>query len=224
MLEERGAVVIHVPLISIEEPADGGVRLQSELDALDRYDWLVVTSVAGADRVAEAAATARVRLAAVGTSTAERLATVAGREVDLVPSPQRADALADALVELAGDDTWRVLVAQGDLADGTLAARLRTAGHHVTDVVAYRTVARRPELQHRADIVDADALTLASGSAARSWVEAFGAAAPAVVVAIGPATARVAGEIGLKISSVAADHSLEGLVTALEQQLGRLDS
>jgi len=222
MLEDRGAVVIHVPLITIEEPADGGERLQSELDALDRYDWLVVTSVAGADRVAEAAATGRVRLAAVGVSTADRLATVTGREVDLVPSPQRAEALADELIDLAGDDTWRILVAQGDLADGALTGRLRTAGHQVTDVVAYRTVARRPELQGRADIVDADALALASGSAARSWVEAFGTDAPAVVVAIGPTTARVAGEIGLKVSSVAADHSLEGLVTALEHQLSRL--
>ena len=224
MLEQRGALVIHVPLIAIEEPLDGGEQLASELDEIDRYDWLVVTSPAGAERVAVAAESGRVRLAAVGTSTADTLARGAGRDVDLVPSRQRADALADELIRLAGPDTWRVLVAQGDLADGTLVDRLRTAGHQVTDVVAYRTVARRPEVRGLVDVGDADALALASGSAARSWVDAFGVRAPQVVVAIGPTTARVAAEIGLKISSVAADHSLEGLVVELEHQFSRLGS
>jgi len=42
-----------------------------------------------------------------------------------------------------------------------------------------------------------------------------------VVVAIGPQTAAAATQAGLKVSVVAADHSLSGMVKALESQLSR---
>lgn len=217
LLAARGADVVHVPLIRIADASDHGSSLRRELDVLGRYDWLVVTSVPGAERVGSAAQGGRVRLAAVGTATARVLADRAGRPVDLVPPVQRAEALAEALIEEAGPDARRVLVAQGDLSDDTLVEMLGAAGHHVTAVEAYRTVLRRPAPE---EVAGVDALALASGSAARAWVEAVGVGAPPVVVAIGPTTARVAEEVGLKITAVAADHSLEGLVTELEQQLG----
>jgi uroporphyrinogen-III synthase len=50
------------------------------------------------------------------------------------------------------------------------------------------------------------------------WVVAFGAVAPPEVVAIGPQTAAAAERAGLKVSSIAADHSLAGLVEALEER------
>jgi uroporphyrinogen-III synthase len=217
MLAARGAEVVHVPLVRIADASDGGASLRRELDALDGYDWLVVTSVPGAERVGDAAQGGRVRLAAVGSATARVLAELAGRPVDLVPPIQRASALAQSLIEVAGHEPRRVLVAQGDLADDTLVRALAAAGHHVTAVEAYRTLLLRPT---PAQVADADALALASGSAARAWVEAVGVGAPPVVVAIGPTTADVARELGLKVTGVAADHSLEGLVTELERHLG----
>ena len=217
LLAARGAEAVHVPLIRIATASDGGTSLRRELDALEHYDWLVVTSVPGAERVGRAAQGGRVRLAAVGTATARVLADLAGRPVDLVPPIQRATSLAETLIEAAGPDPRRVLVAQGDLADDTLVGLLAAAGHQVTAVEAYRTVLRRPDPD---EVADADALALASGSAARAWVEALGVGGPPVVVAIGPTTEGVARELGLKVTSVAADHSLEGLVTELEQQLG----
>ena len=65
---------------------------------------------------------------------------------------------------------------------------------------------------------DIDALVLASGSAATSWVAALGTEAPPIVVVIGPTTAKVARELGLKVTAVATDHSLTGLVEAVERQ------
>jgi uroporphyrinogen-III synthase len=64
-------------------------------------------------------------------------------------------------------------------------------------------------------VAGADALLLASGSAAQAWVDAMGPAGPPIVVAIGPMTAAVADRLGLKVSGVAADHSLDGLVAEL---------
>jgi uroporphyrinogen-III synthase len=213
LLAERGADVVHVPLIRITEPTDRGAALRAHLDRLDGFDWLVVTSVPGAERVGAAAATATVRLAAVGRSTADRLSTLAGRPVDVVPERQTAHDLAVALLATAAPGA-RILLAQADRADDGLAAALRDGGAAVTVCEAYRTELVRP----RPGLVDdADALLLASGSAARAWVAAVGTWTPHLVVAIGPSTAAVAREVGLAVSGVAAEHSLEGLVAETER-------
>jgi uroporphyrinogen-III synthase len=217
MLAERGATVMHVPLIEVVEPDDGGRALRAALAELDLHDWLIVTSPAGAERAGRAARSAPgVRLAAVGTATARVLASEAGRDVDLVPAVQRADALVAAF--LARSPTpQRVLVAQADIAAPTLVDSLRRADHHVTVVTAYRTVAKQPVANALAGV---DAVLFASGSAVESWCAAFGAVGPPLVVAIGPSTAAVADRLGLKVSAVSADHSLDGLVTELERLRG----
>jgi uroporphyrinogen-III synthase len=213
MLETRGASVIHAPLIRVAEPADGGAALRAELRSLERYDWVVVTSVPGAERVGHAAASTSIGLAAVGASTATRLADLVGRPVDVVPERQTAGALADALVSRAAQGA-RVLLAQADRAGPALADALLAAGVDVTVREAYRTelVAPPPGV---AD--DADVLLLASGSAARGWAAAIGTATPPLVVAIGPSTADVARDVGLDVSAIASDHSVEGLVEATER-------
>jgi uroporphyrinogen-III synthase len=219
LLEARGATVVHVPLIEVLEPDDGGAALHRELERLDDVDWLVVTSAPGAERVAAAAAASpAVRLAVVGTATARVLEAASGRAVDLVPSVQRAASLADELVQRGGPAPQRILVAQADRADSELVDRLSAAGHRVTSVVAYRTrlVAPNP-----AAIDGADALLLASGSAAQAWFDTLGGSSPPIVIAIGPTTAAVAEKLGLKITGTATDHSLDGLVTELERILTR---
>ena len=215
MLTARGATVVHVPLIEVQEPADGGERFRRELAGLGDFDWLVVTSVPGAERAGRAAADARTTLlAAVGSATARVLADLAGRPVDVLPAVQRAGALADALIERCRGVRSRMFVAQADRAERTLVDRLTEAGHDVTACVAYRTILLRPDVS---TVADADALVLASGSSAEAWVGAFGTQTPPVVVAIGPTTAAAAEKFGLKISSVATDSSLAGLLTELER-------
>ncbi len=214
LLSERGATVVHVPLIAVTDPIDGGDALRAALSELTDFDWLVVTSAAGSERVADAAAAAPgVQLAAVGTATARVLELGAGRPVDLQPSSQRAEALLAAFIEQVSSPQ-RVLLAQADLAAPTLADGLRAAGHEVAVVTAYRTIAVEAD---RAVVADADAVLFASGSAVESWCRCFGTEAPPIVVAIGPTTTAAADRLGLKVSGVAADHSLDGLVTELER-------
>jgi uroporphyrinogen-III synthase len=221
MLAARGATVVHVPLIEVVDPVDGGTAVRNLLSRLDAFDWLIVTSPAGAERAGPAASAASgVRLAAVGTATARVLAFESGRSVDLVPSVQRAEALAEEFAAHV-QSRQRVLIAQGDLAAPTLVDALRCAGHEVTSVTAYRT---RP-ISPAADALEgADAVLFASGSAVESWCRAFGPRSLALMVAIGPTTAEVAARLGLKLSAVAADHSLEGLVTELERLRSRADA
>ena len=216
MLGDRGADVVHVPLIETTDPDDGGAALDVALGNLADHDWLIVTSAVGAERVGAAAKQhPGVALAAVGTTTASVLADLAWRPIDVVPDRQIAIELAAALNVRLRQEHVRILLAQADRAPDTLADLLRAAGHDVTVVTAYSTRLRVPEPGQLDDI---DALVLASGSAAASWVAALGTDAPPVVVAIGPTTAQVAQELGLKVSAIAAEHSLAGLVDALESQ------
>jgi uroporphyrinogen-III synthase len=215
LLAAAGATVVHVPLIEIVEPADGGTALHDALARLASFDWLVVTSRHGAARVGDEAAAIAVRTAAVGTATARELARRTGRAVALVPTEQRADALVHAFPP----GPWRVLVAQADRAEPSLVDGLRARGCDVEAVVAYDTRTRAPRADERAAALAADAVAFASGSAAVAWAQAIGTETPPVVCAIGPTTAAAAEQAGLKVTAVAADHSVPGLVELVTRLL-----
>jgi uroporphyrinogen-III synthase len=214
LLDVQGAEVLHVPLIEVvdADPTALAEAWKSE------PDWVIVTSAAGADRVAANVATRPgISLAAVGTATAAWLEQRCGRPVDLVPDRQLASALVEEFVARI-DQPRRVLVAQADRAESTLVDGLRAAGHEVEAVVAYRTLLRRPIADDLAAIARADAVVFTSGSAASGWadvVEDPAAALPPIVVAIGPTTSAAAAKSGLKISHVAADHSIAGVIDEL---------
>jgi uroporphyrinogen-III synthase len=100
------------------------------------------------------------------------------------------------------------------MADG-----LSALGWQVTVVAPYRTTSTRPSAGVQLAALAADAVLFASGSAARAWVNVFGPSTPPIVVTMGPRTAAAARGFGLKVSAVATDHSLQGLVDALERLL-----
>lgn len=211
-LASLGADVINVPLIAIETPLDGGAALRGALASVAEFDWVVVTSRHGAMRVGPAlAAHPDVRLAAVGAATAEVLARLAGRAVDVVPERQTATDLAEAFAGGAGN----VLLAQADRADPTLSERLTGHGFRIETVTAYRTVLRTPTERERTAALESDAVAFASGSAAESWAETIGPSTPPVVAAIGPVTEAAAKRYGLKVTHVATDHHVEGLVAVM---------
>ena len=213
-----GAEVVHVPLIETAEPADGGAALGAALADIDRYDWVIVTSPNGAERVGASLRAARCRVAAVGTRTAAVVAGLAARSPDVVPPRQTAADLVAAMPRPAGAE--RILLAQADRAAPTASVGLAGLGYRVDAVTAYRTVLRHPTPAERAAMLAADAVVFASGSAVEAWAAAIGVETPPVVAAIGPATAAVADRCGVKVTAVATDHSIDGLVTAVVHVLG----
>lgn len=218
LLAEHGAVPIIVPLIEIvAEPA--GVAELAELRPAD-FDWLVVTSPNGAAAYARVHSTAPPQVAAVGATTAATLAA-AGIDVTLVPARQSAASLLAELPHHPG----RVLVVQAVDAEPTLVVGLGESGAVVTATAPYRSRPTPPGPGspggQGAAPPTGDAVVFASGSAARAWVSAFGTSTPPVVVAIGPRTRAAAEAVGLKVGLVAADHSLPGVVAALEDHFSR---
>lgn len=207
LLEARGAIPLVVPLIEIVD-TDAPESLEAALTTIDSFDWAIVTSPNAANRVADAVrATSHVRIAAIGSATADLLP-----RVDLVPDRQSAA----GLLEEFPDGTGRVLVLQAAAGAPTLATGLAAKGWEVHRVHTHSSRPVRPTARQQIAVLRAAAVLLTSGSQARSWVDVFGDAAPPVVGAIGPQTAEDAARAGLKVSFVAADHSLVGLVDALQ--------
>jgi len=183
-LEALGHDVLHQPLVRTEpvgqEPVD-----------VSGYDWIVVTSVTGAQELRRRMRGRPRRVAAIGAATAEALGGA-----DLVPVVSSQEGLLAELPRPAGS----VLFAG---AEG--ARRLLVDELDADFVPLYRTLELRPELPV------ADVAVVQSASAARA-LGAIGAAIPAI--SIGPQTTRAADAAGVRIVAEARTHDVEGLVEA----------
>jgi uroporphyrinogen III methyltransferase/synthase len=234
-LAARGARAILAPTIAIRPP-DDLLAAHRAIDELSSYDWLVFTSAnavdAFFDRLHSLDADARylggIRLAAIGTKTAERLAGN-GLRTDIVPAAFVGEEIARALIEAArlGD---RVLIYCAQGARDVLPTMLANAGLKPTVVAAYRTVTLN-DPAYAAKALQADALTFTSASTVRGFVELLGgdvraleAARGRVVACIGPVTAQAARDAGLQVDVIADTFTADGLADALEAHFARTAS
>jgi uroporphyrinogen-III synthase len=209
LLEAAGAQVVPMPLIeTVDELDDDAVR--AALAPLTATDWVVVSSMHAARRVTVALDGSRAQIAAVGATTA----SVLGR-VDLVAPQQSAAGLVTRFPS-APAAGGRVVVAQAVDGAPTLGDGLRSLGWDVTRIHTHATRSLVPDGRMRLAALAAEAVVFTSGSQARAWAEVFGSSAPPLVVAIGPQTAQDTERAGLKVDLVAADHSLPGIVRALQ--------
>lgn len=229
-LERLGAEVLYVPVIEIADPPswdelDWSIRKLGE----GFYTWVVFSSTNAVDkffdRVAAAERDARVfgrtRVAAVGAVTAERLERY-GLRADLVPSQHTGAALAEEL----GRGTGRVLIPRVAGAPETLTKQISSNGWKVEAVVAYANIPTEQTDEGR-EVRSGkfDAVTFASGSAARGFAAMVGApddlglsqgdSGPKVVACIGPSTADAALELGFRVDVMPEDHTARGLALAL---------
>jgi uroporphyrinogen-III synthase len=211
-LEALGAEASVVPLITIEPVAEDG-ELARLVEGGD-HEWIVFTSANAVRAAGPNLPRVRARLAAVGPATAGALREL-GLEPAFVPDRFAALEIAAGLEPLEGT---RVLLPQSEIAEPLLADELRRRGAIVDAVDAYRTVERRPTGEELASLALADAILLASGSAARS-LAALGGAGDAIVVCIGPTTAEAARNAGLEVV-VAEEATGQGMIQALVSRLG----
>ena len=229
LLRERGAEPLEVPAIEIRQLAD-----PAELDRAVRrlaaggYQWVVLTSVNGVGAVRgrvealglDAVALGGARVAAVGPATRAALADW-GVRPDLVPAVATTAALGQAFPPGAGD----VLLARADLANPELAGILAGKGWRPHEVVAYHTVpaaAMDAGARRRLDAGEVDWVAFTASSTVEGFLRAYGGPPPAPVrvAAIGPVTAAAARAAGMRVAAAATDHTIPGLVTAIEQAQG----
>jgi uroporphyrinogen III methyltransferase/synthase len=199
------------------------------------FDWLALTSAntawAIARRMAELDLPLTIlhgmRLAAIGPATAVAARDALGVEAHVIPDEFSSAALASVI---ALPVEARVLLPLSSLAETTLSDALRAQGASVTRIVAYKSIIGTggvdlPRLARRGAV---DAITLTSSSAAtnlRRRVLSEGGDDASLqqtpVGCIGERTAETASGLGLRVVAVPAEHTLAGLVAALQDHLER---
>ena len=223
-LSAAGATTIHCPMIRIVYPTSNDA-LDEAIRKIDRYQWLVFSSVRGVigfwKRLAflgrDARALGLCKVAAVGPATAKRLRRQ-GILPELLPPAFDGDALARALIESSDPPLGRVLFPCGDLARTTIPKNLRRADAHVDSIVAYATINSTPsEMARKLIAEEVDAIVFCSPSAVRRFAALELSAGDAMIACIGPTTASAARSAGLHVEVVAQEHSTSGIVAALER-------
>ena len=213
-LESRGANVLLRPAIEIHlrEPDD---EERAVLARIAEFDWILLTSanaVFAFSTLLDGRWPAGVRLAAVGPSTAELLATQ-GRSADLVPERATGAALAEAFVA-ANPEPRRVLLPVGDQAREIVRRYLTDAGHEVTCLTVYENIAPERIAPIPAEI-DSPYILFMSPSAVNHFIAAAEIPTDARLISIGPTTTAALEAAGLTVHREADPHTVEGLLEAL---------
>jgi uroporphyrinogen-III synthase len=159
------------------------------------------------------------KVAAVGPATEAALRDW-GVHPDLVPEVATTAALGQAFpAPPAG--TGRVLLARADLANPELTRLVAAKGWEPVEVVAYHTVpvgALDPAARRRLDGGEVDWVAFTASSTVEGFLRGYGGPPPpgVRVAAIGPVTADTARSAGIRVAATAADHTIGGLVAAIE--------
>jgi len=229
LLEERGARCLEFPTIEVAAPPTWE-PLDRALKSIDRYQWVIFTSVNGVrflfqrlEALGEDVRALRgIRLAAIGPKTAAALEE-RGLRLDLVPSEYRAEAVIDALgeAEIRGR---RFLLPRAAKARELLPEKLAEMGGEVEVVTAYETVRPSEKAEEVRRLLREGAIhciTFTSSSTVENFIAMVGddhlpsLLGKAVVACIGPITAETARKHGLTVEIIPDEYTIEALTAAL---------
>ena len=230
-LSDLGAECLECPTIEVVPP-DDFKPLDTAIENLSTYEWLIFTSVNGVsfffDRLfaknKDVRALRNIRTAVIGPATAKRLFDF-GLQSDIVPETYRAESIIKAF---AGKDLngKKILLPRAKEARPILPVELTRMGAVVDEVTAYRT----RSVQENTDLLlkrlkekTIDLITFTSSSTVKN----FHALVPAenlksliqdvTVACIGPITADTARDLGFDIHIIAESFTIPGLCEAIRQ-------
>jgi uroporphyrinogen-III synthase len=232
-LRAKGAEVIEIPFIEIRPPRSYQ-PLDTALRNLDRYDWLILTSVNGVEALWSRAKKLRVKktqfrslkIAAIGPSTRKAIREH-GLSVHIMPREYVAESVVESLRGKV--EGKRVLLARAKVARDVIPRELRRLGAQVDVVEAYETVvpknsrarlrklmrdpARRPHI-----------VTFTSSSTVRNFLALLGKGSASDLknvrlASIGPVTSATLREHGLSADLQARHYTIPGLIKAITRTL-----
>jgi uroporphyrinogen III methyltransferase/synthase len=228
-LATLGADVIELPALRVE-PLDPA-PLREALERPDIYKWIVLTSqnavalVWDALRAAgqDARSLAGVRIACVGKSTSDAL-LARGLAADVMPSRFVAEAVLEMLAKREDVRGTRVLYVAAEGARDVLPDGLRALGCTVDVVRAYRSVSDGTGAEGLRTALESgavDAVTFASASAVRGFIDAVGEqlARRAPAVSIGPVTSEAVRAAGISLAAESSEATIPALVTTVVASL-----
>ena len=229
LLEERGARCLEFPTIQVVPPPSWEA-LDRALKSIDRYQWVIFTSVNGVRFLfqrlkalgEDVRALRGIRLGAIGPKTAAAVEE-RGLRLDLVPSEYRAEAVINALgeAEIRGR---RFLLPRAAKAREVLPEKLVEMGGEVEVVTAYETVRPSEKAEEVRRLLREGAIhciTFTSSSTVENFIAMVGdddlpsLLGKTVVACIGPITAETARRHGVTVEIIPDEYTIEALTAAL---------
>ena len=229
-LKKLGAEVIEIPFIEIR-PSRSYKLFDAALGRIAKYDWLILTSVNGAEALQARMKLLRIRpaefahlqIAAIGPATRDALTCMA-LKVAVVPERYVAESVVKSLRgKVKGK---RVLLARAKVARDVIPRELRKAGARVDVVEAYETVVPSGSRNKLRSLMDNPArrphvITFTSSSTVRNFLGLLRGRKRNVLAenirlaSIGPITSSTLRECGLQVDIEAKEYTIPGLVRAI---------
>ena len=226
---QRGGNPIEFATIKIKPLTRTNNFLQT-LTKISEYDWVIFSSANGVniffDALRNLQKDARVfgsvKIAAIGSETAERLGKF-GIRPDFVPSVFTSKELAKQLIGFTNLQGKNILLLRSVPASEELAELLEQAKAKVDDVAVYSTLAAKGECEQLIRDIAAGAIdwvTFASPSAVRGFFEQIPNdlvnSSNVKVASIGPVTSKELKNLGIRVDVQATEHTTDGLLAAVE--------
>jgi uroporphyrinogen III methyltransferase/synthase len=236
-LANLGGEVLEIPAIKAESP-DNKKDFVDALLALNSYDWLVFTSVSGVEtffqlffrQFQDLRDLGGAKIAAVGPATAAKLREF-HLQVDLTPKEALGRNIAEAMAKHSSIENVKICLFRAEKANPDLPQALDELGAIVDDIGLYKTVAETEDFFGAAEDLrqhGADWITFTSGSTVEFFHARFDLPKlleqfPKLKLAsIGPETSRALKALGLKPAIEAAEHTTDGLISAMTGRRNKL--
>jgi uroporphyrinogen III methyltransferase/synthase len=182
-------------------PVDDFSQVDTVVDKIADFDWIVFTSVNGAKNLfprlakkgLDARSLANVKIAAIGAATAARLSEY-GIIPDMVPDTESSKGLLEefAKIDVSGK---KILLPQAEVSSKELPDGLVATGAEIEKTVVYKTVDIEPA---EVDFDYIDAVMFTSGSTVRAFVKYFKKVPEGIkVYGLGLPTLAIAKELGI---------------------------
>jgi uroporphyrinogen III methyltransferase/synthase len=227
----RSGNPVEFPTIKIE-PLTQTNNFLNALSKFPGYDWIIFTSPNGVriffDYLHSLAKDARVfasaKIAAIGARTAAKLAEF-GIHPDFVPTVFTGKELGIQLIDHENLNGKKILLLRSRLASNELVDLLQQAGAEVDNVPLYTVSVEKFDNKPLTEMISSGAvdwLTFTSPSCVRAFFEQIPPdlvnSGKVKVASIGPVTSEQLKNIGVKIDIQAAEHTIKGLLDAIEQE------
>ena len=222
-LRSAGFEPIYFPVIEIR-PIEDNVALAKAFDQLNRYEWVVFTSVNAVQVVFNKFPLfgngRGVRFTAIGPKTAEAL-RICGITPDFVPEEYVAEAILPGLGDLK--NKW-VLLPRAEIARKELPEAIVKAGGTAHEISVYKTLPTQPDSDGLTALKSGvDVITFTSASAVKNFVailrqnrlDPLNLPNNPLFACIGPITEQAAKEAGLVKLVVAKEYTTDGLIEAI---------
>ncbi len=226
-----GADVIELPTIKIVEPKNL-LEFGELVQDCYTYDWIIFSSPNGVDAFfkmfyklySDARSIGGAKIACIGPGTAEKVKQY-HLAVDLMPDKFVAEGLVAKFKKEESIEHLKMLWVRAEDAREVIAEGLTKMGAIVDEALAYRNVPERDDNQSaitRMTEEGADVITFTSSSTVDCFF-ALGLELPkgVKIASIGPITSDTLKKRGLKIDIEAKEHSIPGLVKAIEKHFSK---